>query len=773
MADASTSLPDDLSGGIIGADIAHDSAEKHVSGRALYIDDMPEPRGLLHVALGLSTRAHAKIVKLDLSAVRAAPGVVVVLTEKDVPGKNDVSPIAGDDPLFANHEALYHGQALFAVAAETRAAARAAMRLAKVEYEDLPALLDIAAAREAKSTIEDAKTFRMGDAAAALKAAPCRLKSRIVIGGQDHFYLEGQIAMATLGEDGDVTVYSSTQNPSETQHVVGRVLGLQSHQVICEVRRMGGGFGGKETQSMQIAAAAALVARLTGRPAKLRLDRDDDMVLTGKRHDFEADYEVGFDDAGRLHAVDLELASRCGYSADLSMAINDRAMFHSDNAYFLNAAHILSHRFRTHTVSNTAFRGFGGPQGMIAIERVMDEIAIAIGRDPLDVRKANLYAPGRDTTPYGQQVEEHIIAPMIDALEKSSNYRERREAIKTWNAGNTHIKRGLSLTPVKFGISFTATHLNQAGALVHVYSDGTIQLNHGGTEMGQGLYVKVAQVVAAEFAVPLSTIRIMPTSTAKVPNTSATAASAGTDLNGMAAREAARTIKNRLIDFAARLWECDEAEIVFSGGRVRAGDREMSFADLAHAAYMARVSLSATGYYRTPKIGWDRAAGRGRPFFYYTYGCAVSEAAIDTLTGENRILRVDILHDCGRSLNPAIDLGQIEGGFIQGMGWLTTEELWFDAKGALRTHAPSTYKIPTAGDRPDMRIALWNAENPEEAIYRSKAVGEPPLMLAISAFCAIADAVAAVGEHKTPPHLDAPATPERVLAAVQRLKGAP
>jgi len=768
MADATTSQAD-----IIGAEIAHDSADKHVSGRALYIDDMPEPRGLLHVALGLSTRAHAKIVKLDLSAVRAAPGVVAVLTEKDVPGKNDVSPIAGDDPLFANHEALYHGQALFAVAAETRAAARAAVRLAKVEYEDLHALLDIAAARKAKSTIEDSKTFRMGDAAAALKSAPRRIKSRIAIGGQDHFYLEGQIATATLGEDGDITVYSSTQNPSETQHVVARVLGLQSHQVICEVRRMGGGFGGKETQSMQIAAAAALVARLTGRPAKLRLDRDDDMMLTGKRHDFEADYEVGFDDTGRLHAVDLELASRCGYSADLSMAINDRAMFHSDNAYFLNAAHILSHRFRTHTVSNTAFRGFGGPQGMIAIERAMDEIAIATGRDPLDVRKANLYAPGRDTTPYGQQVEEHIIAPMIEALEKSSNYRARREAIKGWNAANTHIKRGLSVTPVKFGISFTATHLNQAGALVHVYSDGTIQLNHGGTEMGQGLYVKVAQVVAAEFAVPLTSIRIMPTSTAKVPNTSATAASAGTDLNGMAAREAARTIKTRLIDFAARLWECDEAQIAFSGGHVRAGDREMSFGDLAHAAYMARVSLSATGYYRTPKIGWDRAAGKGRPFFYYAYGCAVSEAAVDTLTGENRILRVDILHDCGRSLNPAIDLGQIEGGFIQGMGWLTTEELWFDTKGALRTHAPSTYKIPTAGDRPDMRIALWNAENPEEAIYRSKAVGEPPLMLAISAFCAIADAVAAVGDHKTPPHLDAPATPERVLAAVQRLRGTP
>jgi xanthine dehydrogenase large subunit len=767
MADATTSQPD-----VIGADIAHDSAEKHVSGRALYIDDMPEPRGLLHLALGLSTRAHARIARLDLAAVRAAPGVIAVLAAQDVPGKNDVSPIAGDDPLFADGDVLYHGQALFAVAAETREAARSAARLARIEYEDRPALLDIAAARAANSTIEPLKTFHMGDPSAALAAAPRRLKGQIVIGGQDHFYLEGQVAMAIPGEDGDITVYSSTQNPSETQHVVGRVLGMRSHQVICEVRRMGGGFGGKETQSMQIAAAAALVAAKTGRPAKLRLDRDDDMVLTGKRHDFEAAFDVGFDAQGKLAGIDLELASRCGYSADLSMAINDRAMFHSDNAYFLNAAQIVSHRLRTHTVSNTAFRGFGGPQGMLAIERVMDEVAIATGIDPLDVRKANLYAPRRDETPYGQKIDEFILPQMIDALEASSNYRARREAIRCWNAQNKYIKRGLSLTPVKFGISFTATHLNQAGALVHVYADGTVQLNHGGTEMGQGLNTKVAQVVAAEFGLPLSAIRIMPTSTAKVPNTSATAASAGTDLNGMAAREATKAIKERLINFAAKTYECDEAEVSFAAGQVRAGKHSVPFADVTHAAYLARVSLSATGYYRTPKIGWDRAAGRGRPFFYFAHGCAVSEAAVDTLTGENRILRVDILHDCGRSLNPAIDLGQIEGAFIQGLGWLTTEELWFDAKGSLRTHAPSTYKIPTAGDRPEMHIALWNGENPEDAIYRSKAVGEPPLMLAISAFSAIADAVASVADHKVPPHLDAPATPERVLAAVRKLEAA-
>ncbi len=767
MADASSSS----SAPTIGASLAHDSAEKHVSGRALYIDDMPEPPGLLHLAFGLSDRAHAGIVSMDLSAVRSAPGVVLVLTADDIPAKNDISPLGlGDDPLFADGEVLYHGQSLFAVAAETRDAARHAVRLAKVTYEDRPALLDIAAARAAQSVIEPAKSFAMGDVDAELASAPHRIDGHFAIGGQDHFYLEGHIAMAVPGEDGDLTIYSSTQNPTETQLVIAHLLSKPAHAVICEVRRMGGGFGGKETQSTLIAAAASLAAVKTGRPAKLRLDRDDDMILTGKRHDFEAAYTLGADADGRILGADIELASRCGYSADLSMAINDRAMFHSDNAYFLNSARILSHRFRTHTVSNTAFRGFGGPQGMIAIERAMDDVAIRLGRDPLDIRKLNLYAPGRDETPYGQRVEQHVIAPMIDRLEATSNYRARRDAIRAWNAANDHIKRGLSLTPVKFGISFTATHLNQAGALVHVYQDGSIQLNHGGTEMGQGLMVKVAQVVAAEFALPLDAIRIMPTSTAKVPNTSATAASSGTDLNGMAARIAAKKIKDRLIAFTANKWSVDEAEITFASGHIHAPGQSIAFAELVKQAYFARISLSATGYYRTPKIGWDRNAGRGHPFFYYAWGAAVSEAAIDTLTGESRILRADILHDCGKSLNPAIDLGQIEGGYIQGMGWLTTEELVFDDKGRLRTHAPSTYKIPTASDRPEMRIDLWDNENAEESIYRSKAVGEPPLMLAISAFSAIYDAIAAVGDHKRAPRLDAPATPERILAAVNSVR---
>jgi xanthine dehydrogenase large subunit len=756
---------------VIGATIAHDSAEKHVSGRALYVDDIPEPQNLLHVQFGISPKAHAHIRRINLDAVRNAPGVVAVFTVADIPGTNDVSPIAGDDPLFADGEVLYAGQAVFAVAAETREAARGAVRLAKIDYEDLPPVLTIADARNAQSLIEKSRIFTLNDAEAALKKAPRRHRGKICIGGQDHFYLEGQVAMAVPGEDQDILVYSSTQNPTEMQHVVARVLGKPSHLVICETRRMGGGFGGKETQSALIAAAAALVTAKTGRPAKLRLDRDDDMLITGKRHEFEATYDVGFDDQGRLHAVDIELASRCGYSTDLSASVNDRAMFHSDNAYYLGAARILSHRFRTHTVSATAFRGFGGPQGMMVIERVMDEIALKLGKDPLDVRAINLYGPGRDETPYGQRVEEHIIAPIMEALERSSHYRARRRAIRQWNAENPHIKRGLALTPVKFGISFTATHLNQAGALVNVYSDGVVQLNHGGTEMGQGLNVKVAQVVAAEFGIGLDRIRIMPTSTAKVPNTAATAASAGTDLNGMAAKDAARQIKGRLVAFLARKHRVSESDIEFANNRVRAGSKWMNFEELTHDAFFARVQMSSAGFYATPKIQWDREAGKGHPFFYYAYGAAVSEAVVDTLTGENRIVRVDILHDCGRSLNPSIDLGQIEGGFIQGMGWLTTEELWFDDKGRLRTHAPSTYKIPVAGDRPpEFNIALWNAENPEETIYRSKAVGEPPLMLAISAFSAISDAVAAVGDHHIAPQLDAPATPERVLAAVERIR---
>ena len=765
MADSAEAL------GALHSAIAHDSAGKHVAGEALYIDDLPEPAGLLHLFVGQSARAHARITRLDLSAVRAAPGVVCVLTSADVPGRNDIGPVQNDEPLLPEGVVHFVGQPLFAVAAESLPKARAAAALAVVEYEDLPPLLTIEAAQAANSTIEDSQVMRLGDAHAAIAAAPHSLSGRLAIGGQDHFYLEGQVALVVPGEDGDLHVWSSTQNPTETQHLIARCLGLRDNAVLVEVRRMGGGFGGKETQSVHYAALAALVVTKTGRPAKVRLDRDDDMVMTGKRHAFVADWQVGFDDAGVLRGAAFELASRCGHSADLSIAINDRAMFHADNAYCLQAAEIVSHRLRTNTVSDTAFRGFGGPQGMMAIERAMDAIAWRLGKDPLDVRLANLYGVSGDRTPYGQTVTDAVTFEIVTDLVVSCDYRARREAVAAWNARNRVLKRGLSLTPVKFGISFTANHLNQAGALVHVYTDGSVHLNHGGTEMGQGLNIKVAQVVAHEFQVPLETVKISATRTAKVPNTSATAASSGSDLNGMAAQAAARTIKDRLIAFAAREFGCQPAAVTFGPDGVRAGDTTLTFTELVRRAYFDRVSLSATGYYRTPEIHYDRANHHGRPFYYYAYGAACSEVVIDTLTGENKVTRVDILHDCGRSLNPAVDAGQVEGGFIQGMGWLTTEELVFDAKGALRTHAPSTYKIPTAGDRPDaFNLAFWAGENREATIHRSKAVGEPPLMLAISVFSALTDAVASVAGHRVTPDLDAPATPERILAAVEDVR---
>jgi xanthine dehydrogenase large subunit len=760
----------------IGAGLHHDSAVKHVTGKAVYVDDMPEPAGLLHVAFGLSERAHARVTQLDLSAVQEAPGVVAVLSARDIPGKNDVSPVAfGLDPLFADGLVEYVGQSLFAVAAISRDHARAALARAQVTYEDLPAALTIDEAAQQNLEFEPTQKMTLGDSAAALARSRHRLKGTIVTGGQDHFYLEGQVAMALPQEDGDVLVYSSTQNPSEIQHLVARVLGRANNAVTVETRRMGGGFGGKETQASFMAAVTALVAAKMGRPAKCCLDRDDDMMLTGKRHDFKIAYDVGFDDQGRIEGVDITLRSRCGYSMDLSRAINDRAMFHADNAYFLNNATITSHRHKTHTVSNTAFRGFGGPQGMMGIERALDEIAWTLGKDPLDVRKLNLYgAAPRDVTPYHQRVKDDVAPKLMASLERKADYRARRAAVAAFNAQNRILKRGLSLTPVKFGISFTTTHLNQGGALVHVYNDGSIHLNHGGTEMGQGLMIKVAQVVAEEFAVDIERVKITATTTGKVPNTSATAASAGTDLNGMAALAAARTIKERLIAFACEKYKCAADQVKFREDRVLLPDCDLAFEDLVNAAYLARVSLSSTGFYRTPKIHYDRATHRGHPFYYYSYGAAASEVVIDTLTGEMKVLRVDVLHDAGNSINPAMDLGQIEGGFVQGMGWLTTEELCFDAKGRLTTHAPSTYKIPAASDRPAIfNMEIWQeGRNPEETIHRSKAVGEPPLMLAISVFSAITDAVASVGNHRVLPKLDAPATPERILFAVEGVREA-
>jgi xanthine dehydrogenase large subunit len=757
--------PGDPSLRVVGVPTKHDSAVRHVCGTAVYIDDLREPEGTLHLAPGGAPAARGRILRIDLDAVRSAPGVVAVLTAADIPGKNDVSPVMGDDPMFAADSIEFHGQVVFAVVAETRDLARRAAQLGKIEVAAEKPLVNVDDALKADAHVLPDYAFNKGDCAAALAASPRRIAGTLRMGGQEHFYLEGQVSLAIPGED-EMTVHASTQHPSELQHIIAHVLGLPNAAVTVEVRRMGGAFGGKESQAAQWAAIAALAARITKRPCKFRLDRDDDMSLTGKRHDFRVDYQVGFGDDGQLAAVDITLASRCGYSADLSGAINDRAMFHADNAYYLPAAHIVTKRMKTNTVSNTAFRGFGGPQGMLAIERVLDEIAWSLGVDPLDLRKANLYGPGRDMTPYGMQVTDNIMPELIEALEISSDYRARRAAVADFNARSAVLKRGLAITPVKFGISFTTSFLNQAGALVHVYQDGSVHLNHGGTEMGQGLFVKVAQVVAEEFGIDLDHVRITPTTTAKVPNTSATAASSGSDLNGMAARAAAAAIKARLTAFAAETFDVPADRIKFLDNQVLIGNRAIPFPDLVKQAYLGRISLSSTGFYRTPDIHWDAKKATGRPFYYFSYGAACAEVTIDTLTGEMKVERIDILHDVGRSLNPSIDIGQIEGGFVQGMGWLTSEELVFDDKGRLLTHAPSTYKIPCASDVPaDFRVTLFDGPNREETIYRSKAVGEPPLMLAISVFAAIADAIHSLAPGRSV-RLDAPATPESILHAV-------
>jgi len=759
----------------------HDSAHKHVAGTAVYIDDMPEPAGTLHAGLGLATVAHGIVTSLDLSAVRSAPGVVAVLTADDVPGVNDISPSnMHDDPVLAAGRVEFHGQPIFCVVAETRDQARRAARLARIEYDELPAVVDIGGLDpETHRQVTTPLTLRRGDAQAALAAAPRRVKGRMLLGGQDHFYLEGQVSLAVPGEDDEVIVYCSTQGPSETQHMIAHALGVPSHAVTVEVRRMGGGFGGKETQANQCAALAAIAAKKLNRAVKLRLDRDEDMVATGKRHDFAIDYDVGFDEEGRILAVDYTFALRAGFSADLSGPVGDRALFHCDNAYYFPHVQARSALFHTNTVSNTAFRGFGGPQGMVGAERVIEEVAFAVGKDPLDIRKLNFYDAmgeegGRNLTPYHQKVEDCIVQRIVAELEASADYARRRREIAAFNANSRFVRRGLALTPVKFGISFTKTEANQAGALVHVYTDGSVHMNHGGTEMGQGLHLKVAQVVAEEFQIDLGRdrVRITATTTAKVPNTSPTAASSGADLNGMAARDAARQIKDRLAAFAAEKHGVPREQVVFLPNRVRIGNQEIAFNDLVREAYMARVQLSAAGFYKTPKIHWDRAKGRGHAFYYFAYGAACSEVSVDTLTGEYVVERTDILHDTGRSLNPAIDLGQVEGGFVQGMGWLTTEELVWDERGRLRTHAPSTYKIPLASDRPKVfNVALTDwSQAYEPTIHRSKAVGEPPLPLAISVLHALSDAVASVADHRICPRLDAPATPERVLMAIERLK---
>ena len=768
-------------GSVVGVARPHESAHLHVQGSAPYIDDLPELAGTLHAALGLSPIAHGRVVSMSLDAVRAMPGVVVVLTAEDIPGPNDCGPVMHDDPILADGLVHYVGQPVFAVIATTRDAARRAAALAKTALviEPLPPILTPQEAHAAQSYVLPPMHLVRGDARAAIDAAPQRLKQTFDVGGQEQFYLEGQISYAVPRENGGMFVHCSTQHPSEMQHLVAKCLGLHSHHVQVECRRMGGGFGGKESQSALFACVAAIAAAKLGRPVKLRLDRDDDFLVTGRRHCFHYEYEVGFDGEGRVLGAELTMVSRAGHSADLSGPVMTRAICHFDNAYLLPNVAVHGYSGKTNTQSNTAFRGFGGPQGAIAIENILDSIARTLGKDALDVRRLNFYAGHEQTTPYGQPVADNILHELVAELEQTSRYRARRAEIAAFNATGEVLKRGLALTPVKFGISFNLVHLNQAGALVHVYGDGSVLVNHGGTEMGQGLHTKIAQVVAHELGVAFEAVRVTATDTQKVPNTSATAASTGTDLNGKAAQDAARQIKARLVAFACSHFGVEASRVAFSDGTVTIGDvTSMSFRELVAQAYMARVQLWSDGFYATPGLSWNKQTMQGSPFFYFAYGAAVSEVVVDTLTGEWKLLAAHVLHDAGRSLNPAVDIGQVEGAFIQGMGWLTMEELvWHPNDGSakagfLHTHAPSTYKIPTANDCPPVfDVRLWRdgtpaGDNRSDTIFRSKAAGEPPLLLPFSVFYAIRDAVSAAGDHRVDPPLQAPATSEAILRAV-------
>jgi len=765
-------MTDGIQGGAHAA-IRHDSAPKHVTGQAVYIDDMPNLPGTQHAWIATSRHAHARIKRIDTSKAADYPGVSAVITAADIPGHNDIAPILSDEPVLAEDVVEYIGHPVAAVAADTMDRARAAAALIEVEYELLEPVLSIGEALEKEFYVAKPMIMRRGDAEAALATTPNRVQGEVSCGGQDHFYLESHIALAVPGEDRDMVIYSSTQHPTEVQHGVSHVLGVPSNAVTVELRRMGGGFGGKESQPTIIAAIAAVLAGIAGKPVKLRLTRDEDMTVTGKRHDFLFRYDVGFDEAGVIEAIDMMQAARGGNVADHTTGVLARALCHADNCYFIPNVLYRGYPCKTHTVSNTAFRGYGGPQGMIAIEEIIERIARHLGLDVDTVRRRNYYGIGeRDTTPYGQQVTDNIITDIVDRLERVVDMAAWRAEVDAWNDRNPIVKKGLALMPIKFGISFNAPSLNQAGALVHVYTDGSVNLNHGGTEMGQGLYTKVAQVVAETFQIDIDNIKISATTTAKVPNTSATAASSGSDLNGMAALNAATTIKDRMTDVAAEHFDVAADEIRFADNRVYAGNQSVSFGELAELTWRARVSLSATGYYRTPDIHWDPATLQGRPFFYYSYGACVSEVAIDTLTGETKVTRSDILQDCGNSLNPAIDLGQIEGAFVQGMGWVTMEELWWNDEGRLMTHGPSTYKIPGSRDVPTVFNVhiLEDAPNCVPTIFRSKAVGEPPLMLALSVWLAIRDAVAGLAGYRHHVRLDSPATPERILAAVEDIR---
>jgi xanthine dehydrogenase large subunit len=757
-----------------GSSVPHESAVAQVAGAVNYIDDIPEVRGTLHAAPILSTIAHGRLRGVDVTDALTMPGVVDVVLSGDIPGDPMLAAFAGDEPVFAMDTVQHIGQVIGLVIAETVMQARRAARKVRLDIEALPPILSVQQALQAQSYVLPPVFVRRGDADRAMTHAQHTLSGTLEVGGQEHFYLEGQIAYVLPQEQNQWVVHSSTQHPGEVQHWVAHALGIANHAVRVECRRMGGGFGGKETQAGHLAVWAAVAASKLQCPIKLRLDRDDDFMVTGKRHPFAYEYTAGFDNTGRLTALKLMMAANCGFSADLSGPVADRAVFHSDNAYYLQDVEIASYRCKTNTQSHTAFRGFGGPQGVIVIETIMSDIARRLKMDPLDVRRRNLYSdeaiPGsserRDTTHYQMKVEDNILPGLLSKLELSSQYRRGREAVLAWNAANPIIKRGIAITPVKFGISFTATLFNQAGALVHVYTDGSVQVNHGGTEMGQGLNTKVAQIVADELGIGFEHVLCTASDTSKIPNASATAASSGTDLNGRAAQFAARHVRDNLAAFVCGLDGVGAGAVRFEGGQVITPKTTRSFVDVVGMAYANRIQLWSDGFYRTPKIHYDKSTLTGRPFYYFAYGAACTEVAIDTLTGESRVLKVDILHDVGRSINPAIDIGQIEGAFVQGMGWLTTEQLVWNEKGLLTTHAPSTYKIPTAGDVPEhFKVDLWPEPNREDNVFGSKAVGEPPFMLAISVYEALRDAIASVGDGR-PVRLTAPATAENVLKAL-------
>lgn len=763
--------PTPTQGERVGVSFFHESAELHLTGQAIYTDDIPESQNTAHMALGLSSVAHGKILSIDLEPVRAMPGVIDVLTVADIPGNNNCGPILEDDPILADGVVHYVGQPIFAVVATTHDAARQAVRAAKIEYEELPAILTAKEAKAANASVLPPMGLVRGQPDEKIANAPHSLSGTFECGGQEQFYLEGQISYAIPQDDNSIKVWCSTQHPSEMQTLVARAMGWPSHSVEVTCRRMGGGFGGKESQSALYACISTIAAVKLNRPIKIRLDREDDFTITGKRHGFYYEWDIGFDDEGRILGAKLDMTLNAGFSADLTGPVATRAVCHFDNAYYLEHVDIRAMCGRTNTQSNTAFRGFGGPQGALVMEVILDNIGRHLNIDPLLIRQRNFYGKTeRNITPYKQVIKDNIIAELVDELSVTSAYQARRDAVREFNANSPILKKGIALTPVKFGISFNVPAFNQAGALVHVYRDGSVLVNHGGTEMGQGLNTKVAQVVAHELGVDLDRVRSTATDTTKIANTSATAASTGTDLNGMAAQNAAEQVRERLAKVMADKYNADPADVRFANGQVSVANESISFAELAEMAYQSRTQLWSDGFYATPGLHWDPVAMEGNPFYYFSYGAAVSEVIVDTLSGEWKLLAADALHDVGRSLNPALDIGQVEGAFIQGMGWLTTEELWWNDKGRLMTHAPSTYKIPAISDCPEhFNVQLFNNPDAAASVHHSKAVGEPPLLLPFSVFNAIRDAVASVANYEVQPELNAPATSEAILKAVDAI----